>query len=159
MPRGTVRRARPSDSKAFLSLLRALAEYEHLEPPEAGARRRIVSDIFAKKRLNLFMAESGGRPVGYALYFYTYSSFLARPTLYLEDLFVLEEARGSGLGKALFLACVKEALREGCGRMEWSVLTWNERAISFYEGLGARRLEEWAVYRLTAGALRRLGHG
>lgn len=102
------------------------------------------------------MAIRDDRPVGYALYFYTYSSFLARPTLYLEDIFVLDEFRGSGIGRSLLLRCVKEATRRGCGRMEWSVLNWNRRAMKFYEALGAKRLAEWSVYRLDSRGLGRL---
>jgi GNAT superfamily N-acetyltransferase len=139
-----------------MKLLSALAEFEHLEPPSADGQRRIVVDIFEKKRLNLFVASDRGQLVGYALYFYTYSSFLARPTLYLEDLFVLEEHRKKGLGLALFLSCIKEAVKQGCGRMEWAVLEWNKKAIGFYEELGARRLDEWHFYRLTRDELKQV---
>jgi len=93
--------------------------------------------------------------VGYALYFYTYSSFVAKPSLYLEDLFVLEEYRKGGVGFALFRRCVREAISKGCGRMEWAVLAWNEKAIKFYEKLGAKRLSDWYVYRLDERALQR----
>ena len=154
MNRTTVRRGRRADSAGLLKLLLALAEFEHLEPPSADGRRRIIADIFEKKRLNLFVASERGRLVGYALYFYTYSSFLARPTLYLEDLFVLEEHRKKGLGFALLLRCVDEAAKHDCGRMEWAVLGWNKKAIGFYEKLGARRLDEWHFYRLTRDELR-----
>ncbi len=137
-------------------MLLALAKFEHLRPPSAAGKKRIVEDVFEKKKVNLFVALEGGKHVGYALYFYTYSSFLARPTLYLEDLFVLKEYRKKGVGFALFRRCVDEALRQGCGRMEWSVLTWNKKAIDFYERLGARRLEEWVVYRATREDLKRI---
>jgi len=150
----TVRRGKRADSEGFLKLLLALAEFEHLEPPSAAGQRRIVADIFEKKRLNLFVASEGGKLVGYALYFYTYSSFLAKPTLYLEDLFVLEEHRKKGLGFALFIRCIDEAVRQDCGRMEWAVLGWNKKAIGFYDKLGARRLDEWQFYRLTRDELR-----
>jgi GNAT superfamily N-acetyltransferase len=152
----TVRRGRRADSAGFLKLLSALAEFEHLEPPSADGQRRIIADIFEKKRLNLFVATERGELVGYALYFYTYSSFLARPTLYLEDLFVLEEHRKKGLGFALFLKCVDEAVKLDCGRMEWAVLGWNKKAIGFYEKFGARRLDEWHSYRLTRDELRQV---
>jgi len=111
-------------------------------------------DIFGKKkRLNLFLAFEGAtnrKPVGYALYYFTYSSFLARPTLFLEDLFVDQRFRGKGGGRKLFLACVKEAKAKNCGRMEWAVLTWNKNAIDFYERAGARRLSEWYYYRMDS---------
>jgi len=134
----------------------SLAEFEKLEPPTPSARRRIVDDIFKKRRVRLFLACREGVPIGYALYFYTYSSFLAKPTLYLEDIFVLEEFRRSGVGRALFLRCVREATNHGCGRMEWSVLNWNSKAIKFYSDLGARRLKEWSVFRLDSTSLERL---
>jgi len=114
-----------------LKLLLALAEFERPEPPSADGQRRIAADIFEKKRLKLFVASDRGKLVGYALYFYTYSSFLARPTLYLEDLFVLEEHRKKSLGFALFLRCIDEAVRQDCGRMGWAVLGWNKKAIGF----------------------------
>jgi GNAT superfamily N-acetyltransferase len=150
----SVRRATPKDGPAFLELLVELARFEHLEPPNVEAKSRIVQDIFKKKRARLFVASSGKKYVGYALYFYTYSSFLAAPTLYLEDIFILEKFRRQGIGLALFIRCVREAVKEGCGRMEWSVLTWNKNAIEFYDKLGARRLDEWYAYRLTAEKLK-----
>ncbi|MDE1857554.1 MAG: GNAT family N-acetyltransferase [Thaumarchaeota archaeon] len=152
----TVRRGRPSDSGQFIGLLLALAKFERLKPPSEAGKKRILEDVFAKKRVNLFVAARGRRLIGYALYFYSYSSFLAKPTLYLEDLYVLEEHRKSGVGFALFRRCVDEAMTEGCGRMEWSVLAWNEKALKFYERLGARRLSEWYVYRLDEKGLERL---
>ncbi|MGP8124785.1 MAG: N-acetyltransferase family protein [Nitrososphaerales archaeon] len=154
-----VRRGRRADSAGFLKLLLALAEFEHLEPPSVDGQRRIISDIFEKKRLSLFVALDRGKLVGYALYFYTYSSFLARPTLYLEDLFVLEEHRNKGLGFALLLRCIDEAVKQDCGRMEWAVLGWNKKAIGFYEKLGAKRLTGWHFYRLTRDELKRVFRG
>ena len=154
--------SKKEDSKGFLRLLVALANYEHLEPPNQSARRRIIEDIFSpkkkKKKANLFVAldRESKEQVGYALYFFTYSSFLARPTLYLEDIFVLEEHRGRGIGQALFQKCVDEAKSRGCGRMEWAVLTWNKNAIKFYEKLGARRMTEWYTYRLNSEGIERL---
>ena len=131
----------------------ALAEYEKLDPPSPAGRRRLVEDVFRKKKIRLFVAVDGKKLVGYALYFYTYSSFVAKPSLYLEDLFVLEEYRKRGVGFALFRRCVEEAISRGCGRMEWAVLTWNDKAIGFYERLGAKRLSDWCVYRLDEKAL------
>lgn len=152
----TIRKARRSDVKPFLDLLTALANFEGLEPPNEGAKRRIVNDIFERKRLRVFVAAVGMKIVGYALYFYTYPSFLARPTLYLEDIFVLEEYRGKGIGSSLFRRCVREARAEGCGRMEWAVLTWNRKAINFYEKVGAKKLDDWHVYRLTSDQFERI---
>lgn len=156
MPNTIVRKGREKDFPGFAGLLLSLANFEHLEPPTKKALKRIKSDIFGKsKKLNLLLAFSNEakKSVGYALYFFTYSSFLARQTLYLEDLFVEEEFRHKGIGKELFLACLKEAKKAKCGRMEWSVLTWNRNAIDFYEKIGARRLNEWYYYRLDSDAI------
>ena len=151
-----VRKARASDAEQFLGLVLELARFEKLEPPSAAGRKRLVDDVFTKKKIHLFVASERGKLVGYALYFYSYSSFEAKPTLYLEDLYVLEEYRKRGVGFALFRRCVDEAVSQGCGRMEWAVLTWNEKALNFYEKLGARRLSDWYVYRLDARALGRV---
>jgi len=148
MPKTLIRRGRRSDAEDFLRLLTALANFERLEPPDEATSHRLVEDVFAKRRLGLFVASIGTEIVGYALYFYAYSSFLARPTFYLEDIFVSEEHRGTGIGSSLFRRCLSEAISEGCGRMEWAVLTWNRNAIGFYEKIGARRLKDWYVYRL-----------
>jgi GNAT superfamily N-acetyltransferase len=151
-----IRKGRKADANEFIGLVLALAEFENLDPPSDGGRKRLVEDVFEKRRINLFVAAEGKRLLGYALYFYTYSSFLARPSLYLEDLFVLEEARKRGVGLALFKRCVDEAVVRGCGRMEWAVLTWNERALRFYEKLGAKRQSEWYIYRLDENSLRKI---
>jgi GNAT superfamily N-acetyltransferase len=151
-----IRKARESDSLQFLSLLNALAVFEKLDPPDSQAERRILADIFTKRRLGLFVAEQEGKLVGYGLYFFSYSSFLAKPTLYLEDIFVLKSKRGRGIGSQLFRKCVREAVLTDCGRMEWAVLTWNKNAIAFYEKIGARRLKEWRYYRLDREKLNQL---
>jgi len=156
MSRVVVRRARPSDAGQFIGLVLELARFERLDPPSAEGRKRLVEDVFRKKRIRLFVASEQRKLVGYALYFYSYSSFEARPTLYLEDLYVLESHRKQGIGFALFRRCVDEAISRGCGRMEWAVLTWNEKALKFYEKLGARRLSDWYVYRLDQKALGRV---
>ncbi len=137
----TIRKATRADSKEFLKLLTIFAKWEHFEPPDAKAKARIIQDIFQKKLANLLIATSRKKLVGYALYFFTYSSFTALPTLYLEDIFLLEDSRQKGLGKVLFNRCVKEARKHGCGKMEWAVLTWNKKAIDFYEKQGAKRLD------------------
>lgn len=145
-----VRRARPDEAPVLLDLILGLAEYEKLDPPDEAARQRLVRDIFGEKpRLEAWLALVDGEAAGYALVLETYSSFLALPTLYLEDIFVKPEFRGRGAGKALFLRMVEEAERRGCGRMEWVVLDWNRPALDFYERFGARRLNEWITMRLT----------
>jgi GNAT superfamily N-acetyltransferase len=145
-----VRPASASDADAWLSLIDALADYEKLERPNPAARERLLLDAFGENpRTEVYLAESEGRIVGYAITLFTYSSFLALPTLYLEDLFVLESHRGHGAGYQLFTRCVEEAHRRGCGRMEWQVLDWNRLAIDFYERLGARQMKEWLPYRMV----------
>lgn len=155
-----VRPAAPGDGPALLGLVTALAEYEQLPPPDAPARERLLRDGFGPApRYQLLLGELDGRPVAYALYFFTYSSFLARPTLFLEDLFVLPDARRHGVGGALLKALAQAALATECGRMEWAALTWNRLAIDFYERLGARALEEWRTFRLEAADFGKLTGG
>lgn len=156
----TIRPAAPEDAPAFLDLVDALADYEELERPTADARERLLRDGFGERRLFLpYLAEIEGRAVGYAIAFFTYSSFLARRTLYIEDLFVAPECRSRGVGRALFGFLAAEAVRHDCGRMEWVVLDWNRLAIDFYERVGARRLTEWHTYRLTREQLEELAAG
>jgi GNAT superfamily N-acetyltransferase len=146
----TIRQARPEDVEALLSLVDALADYENLPRPAADARARLAEHGFGPQpRFEVFLAEVDGKAIGYTISFETYSSFLARPTFYLEDLFVLPEYRKQRAGLALFKNCVKLARQRECGRMEWQVLDWNVNAIRFYEQLGAKRLREWLPYRLT----------
>lgn len=149
-----VRKARHEDAPRILELVDALADYERLPRPDGGARERLLRDGFGPSpRFDLLVGERDGAAVGYALFFETYSSFLARPTLYLEDLFVHPDHRKGGLGLALFRAVATEAVRRDCGRMEWAVLTWNRLAIDFYERQGAVSLEDWRTFRLTGDAL------
>jgi GNAT superfamily N-acetyltransferase len=154
-----LRRAKRPDAPALLRLIVALAKFEKLPPPDAGARRRLIADGFGRQpRFESWLAFWHGRsePVGYAIFFENYSSFLARPTLYLEDLFVLPEFRGRGIGSALLRHCIDLAHRRGCGRMEWACLDWNTKAQRVYEGLGARKLSEWFCYRLERHGMERL---
>ncbi len=153
----TVRIAEERDQSSFLGLVDALADYEKLERPSPAARDRLARDGFGDRPLfTPFVAELDGRTVGYAIIFFTYSSFLARPTLYLEDVFVLPDARGHGVGKAIFRRLAEEAVRRDCGRMEWVVLDWNRLAIDFYDRLGARTMDEWIGYRLDRDQLESL---
>lgn len=150
----TIRRVRRDDTEAFLSLIDALADYEHLARPDAAARERLIRDGTDKHpRYEAFLAAIDGKDVGYAIIYETYSSFLALPTMYLEDIFVLPEDRGRRAGAALFLHVAELARERGCGRMDWTVLDWNTLAQDFYDRLGASRLKEWQLYRLTAAEL------
>lgn len=146
----TIRQARREDVETLLALVDALADYESLPRPDPAARERLAEHGFGPRpRFEVYLAEVGGKAVGYTITFETYSSFLARPTFYLEDLFVLPEYRKMGAGLALFINCVRLARQRECGRMEWQVLDWNVNSIRFYERLGAKRLAEWLPYRLT----------
>jgi GNAT superfamily N-acetyltransferase len=149
-----IRRAVETDAETVLALIDALAQYERMDPLPPDGRERIRQDLFGPRpRIEAHLAFLNEQAVGYTITLESYSSFLARPTLYLEDLFVLPEYRRHGVGRVFFRFLAAEALRRGCGRMEWAVLTWNQLAIDFYEKLGARRLEEWLVYRLDSAQL------
>jgi len=152
-----VRKAGASDADLLIRLIIGLAEFEKLPPPDEAAEKRLVLDAFGPRpRFDVFLAEVGMEVAGYAFVFETYSTFLARPTLYLEDLFVLPEYRQQRVGYALMLYLAAEALRRGCGRLDWMVLDWNRHAIAFYERLGAHRLADWLPYRLDHEGLERL---
>lgn len=144
-----IRRAEKTDADAMLQLVDALADYEKLPKPNAAARERLTRDCFGDKpRFEAFLADVDKTTVGYAFFFETYSSFLALPILFLEDLFVLPDHRKKRVGISLFTAVAQEAFRRGCGRMEWTVLDWNQLAIGFYNALGAQHLREWQLFRL-----------
>jgi len=152
-----VRRAQRSDAETLLQLVNALAEYEKLDPPTHAAQQRLIRDGWpdsGEARFSAWIAEgldsTGGQasPLGYAITFFTYSSFLARPTLYIEDIFILPEHRRSGAGTVLFKAITTAAKEAGCGRVEWVVLSWNTMAQQFYNKLGAKHLNDWQYYRL-----------
>jgi len=152
-----VTRGSPRDIPTILALTRGLAEYEQLSWECRITASRLRRDGFGCRRyFETLIARRGAPRVGFALYFFTYSTFAARPTLYLEDLFVLSEERGRGAGRALLSALARIAIRKGCGRFEWTVLHWNRPAIRFYEGLGAGLRRKWILARLTGAPLRRL---
>lgn len=149
-----VRHGTAADGDILARLVSALADYEKLPRPQPDAIDRLTRDAFGPApRFDTWFAEVSGAPAGYAITFFTYSTFLALPTLYLEDLFVLPEYRALGAGRKLFLACAEHGCRNGCGRMEWQVLHWNTPAIEFYRRMGATRLDEWLPYRLTRDQL------
>ncbi len=153
-----IRFARPDDSGVLLDLIDALADYEKLERPDQAARERLTRDIFGPHpRIEVLLAVDGTRAVGYALFLETYSSFLARPTLYLEDIFVHPDARGRRIGLALMQRLAALARERDCGRMEWVVLKWNTPAIDFYDRLGAVPMKEWETFRLDRDDLDRVG--
>jgi len=155
-----IRAATAADTPLILDFIRGLAEYERMLDQVEATEARLHASLFpADGRApdaHCVIGSVDGVPAGFALYLFNYSTFLARPGLYLEDLFVRSEFRGAGLGKALLLHLAALAHARGCGRMEWAVLDWNEPAIGFYESLGAKRLLDWQICRLDRAALERL---
>lgn len=153
-----IRPAEASDVLVIADLIRGLARYEDLEQEVTLTEELLAKNLFGSERYaETLLAEDGGAPVGFALFFHNFSTFLALPGIYLEDLFVVPEYRGRGIGRALLQRLAKIAVERGCGRLEWSVLDWNRDAIGFYERLGARPNSEWTVYRLAGEALTSLG--
>ena len=156
-PGCTIRFGRPDDIPTIFGLIKGLAEYERLSDAVVGTEDLLREHLFGERPYaEVILAEAGGRAVGFALYFYNYSTFLTQPGIYLEDLFVLEDERGRGYGKALLAALGRLALERDCGRLEWSVLDWNEPSIQFYRALGAESMDEWTINRVTGEALDRL---
>jgi GNAT superfamily N-acetyltransferase len=153
----TIRPATPVDVGEILRLIRALAEYEKLAEQAVGTEARMRESLFgARPAAEALIAERGGRAVGFALFFTTFSTFLCKPGLYLEDLFVEPEHRGAGIGKALLRRLAALAVERRCGRFEWRVLDWNEPSIRFYESLGAKLMPEWELVRMTEPDFSRL---
>lgn len=151
-----LREALPDDAGLLLSYIRELAAFERLTPECVADAALLKRFLFEDRRAHAIMAEWEGNPAGFALYFYNFSTFLGRPGLYLEDLFVRPAFRRNGIAKSVFRYLAKKTVEEGCGRMEWSVLNWNENAIAFYRSLGAVPMDEWTVQRLTGDALEKL---
>jgi len=150
-----IREATAGDAALILRFIRELAIYEKAESSVQTDEAGIVDSLFgAGAKARALICQAGGQPIGYAVYFYNYSTWLGRNGIYLEDLYVSPEHRGSGAGKALLQHIARLAVAEGCGRFEWSVLDWNEPAIRFYEAAGAKPQSEWTVYRLEGEALK-----
>jgi len=152
-----IRFAERSDVKMIAELIRGLARYERLEGEVTMTEELLTHNLFGPRPYaETLLAEEDGTPAGFALFFHSFSTFLALPGIYLEDLFVVPERRGAGVGRALLERLAQIAIERGCGRLEWAVLDWNRDAIGFYERLGARPNSEWTVYRLTGEPLRSL---
>ena len=152
-----IRSAMPADAGLVLTFIRELAEYEKLLHEVEAREDDIARDLFGEQpRVFCEIAEWGGEPVGFALWFYTYSTFQGRHGLYLEDLFVRPAQRGRGIGKALLANLARRCLDEGLGRLRWWVLNWNEPSIAFYRSLGAEARPEWTTFDLSGEARRRL---
>ena len=152
-----IRFATESDVPLILEFIRGLAEYERLAHEVVATEELLHRTLFGERRVaEVLLAFEDERAVGFALYFHSFSTFLGRPGIYLEDLFVRPEARGRGVGRALLSRLARLARERECGRLEWAVLDWNEDAIRFYRSLGARPMDEWHVFRLTGPELERL---
>ncbi|MEA2655312.1 MAG: hypothetical protein QOI23_677 [Chloroflexota bacterium] len=153
-----IRPAQPADVPVVAELIWQLARFEKLEDQVVLTEELLAAGLFGPRPYaEAVMAEDDGEPIGFALFFHSFSTFLARPGLYLEDLFVLPAHRGRGVGRALLSHLARLALERGCGRVEWAVLDWNKDAIRFYERLGAHPNSEWTVYRLDGEALNAVG--
>lgn len=153
----TLRMATAADVPVILRFIRELAEYERLAHACIASEESVRETLFGERRYaEVIIAEHDGEPAGFALFFHNYSTFLARPGIYLEDLYVRPELRGRGIGKALLARLASVAVERKCGRVEWAVLNWNEPAIRFYRSLGAVPQDEWTVYRLAGEALEEL---
>jgi GNAT superfamily N-acetyltransferase len=155
-----LRDAGEADLTLVMRFVRALAEYEELANEAVATEAEFRRFLFREpRRAEALIAEADGAPVGFAVWFYSFSTFLGRPSLYVEDVFVEPAARGRGVGRAIFRDLARRALAAGCGRMEWSVLDWNAPSIAFYRSLGAAPRRGWTVQRLTGDALAALAQG
>ncbi|HYS98314.1 MAG TPA: GNAT family N-acetyltransferase [Candidatus Dormibacteraeota bacterium] len=152
-----IRYGEPRDAALITQLIRELARYEKLEHELAATEEKVAKALFGQRPYaETLIAEVDGEPAGFALFFHNFSTFLAQPGIYLEDLFVKPEQRSHGVGRALLERLAQIAVERDCGRLEWAVLNWNEDAIRFYERLGAKPNLEWTVYRLAGESLRTL---
>jgi len=152
--------ARPHDAAVLMGLVRELAQFEKLEHQVVATEQQMRDELAASRPvIEAVLARQGTEAVGFALYFHNYSTFLGRRGLYLEDLYVVPQARGRGVGRALITFLAALARQRGCGRFEWTVLDWNQRAIEFYRSIGAEVLPDWRVCRVTGAALDRLADG
>lgn len=154
----SIRFAVAADTPAILGFIRALADYEKLTHACVATEEDLRATLFGPRPFaEVLLLEEGGEAHGFALFFHNYSTFLGKPGIYLEDLFVDPAQRGNGYGKKLLAKLAELAVERGCGRLEWSVLDWNQPSIDFYLSLGAKPMDEWTIYRLEGAALEELG--
>lgn len=155
----TIKSAHPTDVPLILSFIKELADYEKLSHEVVATETLLQETLFGEHaKAHVLIGYLNEEPVSFALYFYNFSTFLGRPGIYLEDLFVKPQARGKGIGQKMLVHLAKLAKSQHCGRLEWWVLDWNESAIGFYKRLGARAMDEWTVYRVTGQALDELAN-
>ena len=155
----TIRYAQESDIPQILFFIKELASYEKMLDDVVATEDLLQEWIFEKKKAEVILAEENGEPVGFALFFHNFSTFLGRAGIYLEDLFVKPDHRGKGIGKALLRRLAQIAVERGCGRLEWCCLDWNKPSIDFYLSLDATPMDQWTIYRLTGETLRRMADG
>jgi len=154
-----IRPAVESDVKLILQFIKGLGEYEKLSHEVVATEEKLRKTLFEQKMAEVIIGEFGGGPVGFALFFHNYSTFLGQAGIYLEDLFIIPEMRGKGFGKTMLKHLAKLAVERDCGRLEWACLDWNEPSICFYKGLGAKALDDWTVYRITGETLVEMAEG
>ena len=159
MDHSTIRYARETDVPQILHFIKQLAIYENMLDDVVATESLLREWIFEKQKAEVLLAEEDDIPVGFALFFHNFSTFLGRAGIYLEDLFVMPEHRGKGYGKALLRRLAQITMERGCGRLEWSCLDWNKPSIDFYLSLDATPMDQWTVYRLTGDTLRRMAEG
>ncbi len=147
IPNVTIRFAKEEDTALILRFIEGLADYENMSDDVVATEETLRDSLFRRKAAEVVIAEHNGEPAGFALFFHNFSTFLGKPGIYLEDLFVFPQARGLGLGKALLSFLAKLAVERDCGRLEWSCLDWNKPSIAFYKSMGAKPMDEWTVYR------------
>lgn len=151
-----IRPAEESDVKLILHFIKGLGAYEKLSHEVVATEEKLRKTLFQQKMAEVIIGEFEGKPVGFALFFHNYSTFLGQAGIYLEDLFIIPEMRGKGFGKTMLKHLAKIAVERDCGRLEWACLDWNEPSIRFYKGLGARALNDWTVFRLTGDRLHKM---
>ena len=156
MEQFSITQATRQDVSTILGFIRQLAAYEHMENEVVATEELLEEWLFDREKAEVLIAREGDLPVGFALYFHNFSTFLGRAGIYLEDLFVLKEYRGRGYGKALLRRLAQITVERGCGRLEWCCLDWNQPSIDFYRSLGAVPMSDWTIYRLTGETLNRM---
>lgn len=155
----SIRQAVPADVTLILQFIKKLGAYEKLSHEVVATEEKLRKTLFEQKMAEVIIGEYEGEPVGFALFFHNYSTFLGQAGIYLEDLFIDPGMRGKGFGKKMLAHLAKLAVERDCGRLEWSCLDWNEPSICFYKGLGAKALEEWTIFRVTGDTLQEMAKG